>query len=147
MIAPSNAAGTYSELLSVSCTSAGTCGGVGDYLDGTGFSQAMAASSLAPPPPLPPPPPSPPPPPPPPPGYWEVAADGSVFSFGSAQAFGAMGGMHLAKPIVGMAFDSATGGYYLVASDGGIFAINAPYLGSMGGTPLNKPIVGITSVG
>jgi len=34
-----------------------------------------------------------------------------------------------------------------VASDGGIFAFNAPFLGSIGGTPHNKPIVGIASVG
>ena len=31
-----------------------------------------------------------------------------------------------------------------MASDGGIFAFNAPFYGSMGGKPLNQPIVGIT---
>jgi hypothetical protein len=30
-----------------------------------------------------------------------------------------------------------------MASDGGIFAYNAPFHGSMGGKPLNAPIVGI----
>jgi hypothetical protein len=31
-------------------------------------------------------------------------------------------------------------GYWLVASDGGIFAFQAPFYGSMGRTPLNKPV-------
>jgi hypothetical protein len=42
--------------------------------------------------------------------------------------------------VVGMAADGATGGYWEVASDGGIFAFNAPFLGSMGGKALNAPI-------
>jgi hypothetical protein len=37
------------------------------------------------------------------------------------------------------------GGYYEVASDGGIFAFGpgTPFLGSVGGKPLNKPVVGM----
>jgi hypothetical protein len=36
------------------------------------------------------------------------------------------------------------GGYYEVASDGGLFAFgNAPFQGSMGGQPLNQPVVGM----
>ena len=42
-----------------------------------------------------------------------------------------------------MAADPATGGYWEVASDGGIFSFNAPFQGSMGGTHLNQPIVGM----
>jgi hypothetical protein len=35
-------------------------------------------------------------------------------------------------------------GYWLVASDGGIFAFGgAPFKGSMGATKLNKPVVGM----
>jgi hypothetical protein len=34
-------------------------------------------------------------------------------------------------------------GYWLVASDGGIFAYDEPFFGSMGGRPLNKPVVGM----
>ena len=55
-----------------------------------------------------------------------------------------MGGTHLNAPIVGIAADPLTGGYWEVASDGGVFAFNAPFSGSMGGTHLNAPIVGIT---
>jgi hypothetical protein len=40
-----------------------------------------------------------------------------------------------------------TGGYWLVASDGGVFAFNAPFRGSMGSTPLNKPITGMVPYG
>jgi hypothetical protein len=50
---------------------------------------------------------------------------------------------------VGMAAPVA-GGYYLVASDGGIFSYPAvggpPFQGSTGSMKLNKPIVGMTTV-
>ena len=36
-------------------------------------------------------------------------------------------------------------GYYEVASDGGIFAFDAPFQGSMGGKPLNAPIVSMAA--
>jgi CSLREA domain-containing protein len=42
------------------------------------------------------------------------------------------------------AFQLSTQGYWMVASDGGIFNFaNAGFFGSMGGTPLNAPIVGM----
>ncbi len=53
-------------------------------------------------------------------GYWLVASDGGIFSFGDAAFFGSTGGIHLNQPVVGMA-TSAGSGYRLVASDGGIF--------------------------
>ncbi len=46
-----------------------------------------------------------PPPPTPTAGYWEVASDGGIFSFGSATFEGSMGGTVLNKPVVGMAGD------------------------------------------
>ena len=77
-------------------------------------------------------------------GYWEVASDGGIFPFGTANFMGSMGGKPLDKPIVGMAATPNGGGYWEVASDGGIFAFgNAQFYGSMGGKPLNWPIVGI----
>jgi glucose/arabinose dehydrogenase len=78
-------------------------------------------------------------------GYWLVAADGGIFTFGDAAFAGSMGGQPLNAPIVGMAAHPG-GGYWLVASDGGIFAFGgAPFLGSMGGTPLNQPVVGMAA--
>ena len=56
-----------------------------------------------------------------------------------------MGGQHLNQPIVGMAVDPATGGYWEVASDGALFSFDADFYGSMGGLPLNQPIVGMVS--
>jgi hypothetical protein len=48
-------------------------------------------------------------------------------------------------PVVGITVDSATGGYRLAGSDGGIYAYGAPFHGSAGGTHLNQPIVGISA--
>jgi hypothetical protein len=56
---------------------------------------------------------------------------------------GSTGAIKLNKPIVGIAADPATGGYWMVASDGGIFSFNAPFLGSTGAVVLNKPITGL----
>ncbi len=79
-------------------------------------------------------------------GYWFVASDGGIFSFGSAVFHGSMGGKRLSKPIVGIASTPTGLGYWLVASDGGIFSFgDAKFYGSMGGKPLNAPIVGMAS--
>ena len=59
-----------------------------------------------------------------------MASDGGIFAYGDAGFFGSAGGIQLNKPVVGMATDVATGGYWLVASDGGIFAYNAPFDGA-----------------
>lgn len=54
-------------------------------------------------------------------GYWQVARDGGVFSFGNAQFCGSMGGKPLNRPIVGAVASPTGNGYMLVASDGGTF--------------------------
>ena len=52
--------------------------------------------------------------------------------------------MRLNQPIVGMAPTPTGKGYWLVASDGGIFAFgDAAFHGSTGSIALNKPIVGM----
>jgi hypothetical protein len=77
-------------------------------------------------------------------GYWLVASDGGLFSYGDAHFFGSMGGKTLDAPIVGMAPTPDDGGYWEVASDGGLFAFgDARFYGSMGGKPLDAPIVGM----
>ena len=78
------------------------------------------------------------------PGYWLGAADGGVFTFGSATFHGSAVGLHPVAPVVGMAA-SPTGGYWLVASDGGVFSFGAPFFGSLAGQPLSAPIVGMAA--
>jgi len=108
--------------------------------------------------------PPPPPPPPPPPstnpsstshGYWLVGSDGGIFSFGSAQFYGSMGGISLQRPVVGIVPTRDRGGYWLDASDGGVFSFgDTQFYGSIPGlglnpagsgkpNSLNAPIVGM----
>jgi hypothetical protein len=78
-------------------------------------------------------------------GYWLVAADGGVFTFGNSTFHGSMGGRHLNAPIVGLSGTQLGDGYWLAASDGGIFAFgDAAFHGSMGGTPLTAPVVALS---
>jgi hypothetical protein len=79
-------------------------------------------------------------------GYWIVARDGGIFSFGNAAFHGSTGAIHLNQPIVGMAATSDGAGYWLVASDGGIFSFgDALFHGSTGAIHLNQPIVGMAA--
>ena len=79
-------------------------------------------------------------------GYYILASDGGVFSFGDAVFHNSMGGQKLNAPIVNMAVTSDGGGYWEVASDGGVFAFgNAQFKGSMGGQKLNQPMAGIVA--
>ena len=105
-------------------------------------------------------------------GYWLAAADGGVFAYGAdggdgwngtgAHFLGSTGCMRLNQPIVGIAPSADTtdvgtntachvgplqsGGYWMVARDGGIFAFGtAPFLGSTGCLVLNRPVVGMAA--
>jgi hypothetical protein len=64
--------------------------------------------------------------------------------FGPPLATGAGTYFSLEEPLTTNSF-GVQSGYWQVASDGGIFAYDAPYFGSMGGLPLNKPIVAIAA--
>ena len=80
-------------------------------------------------------------------GYWLVASDGGIFSFGAAQFYGSMGGRPLDAPIVGMAASAGGNGYWLVASDGGIFSFGAAqFYGSASGLRLTGRMIGINPV-
>jgi hypothetical protein len=80
-------------------------------------------------------------------GYWLVASDGGVFTYGTAQFYGSMGGKHLNSPITGIVATGDGHGYWLVAKDGGVFSFgDATFDGSMGAQALTAPVVGMTSV-
>jgi len=78
-------------------------------------------------------------------GYWLVAADGGIFAFGDAGFYGSIPGIGIAPagsgavprlnaPIVGMVPSVDGGGYFMVASDGGVFAFgDARFAGSCPG--------------
>ncbi len=73
-------------------------------------------------------------------GYWEVASDGGIFSFGDAEFAGSMGNQHLNAAIVGMAATPDGNGFWEVASDGGIFTFgDAEYAGSIPSLPQPGP--------
>jgi hypothetical protein len=78
-------------------------------------------------------------------GYWLVASDGGIFAFGDAGFHGSIPGAglnpagsglphSLNAPIVGMVPSADGGGYFMVASDGGVFAFgDARFEGSCPG--------------
>jgi hypothetical protein len=78
-------------------------------------------------------------------GYWLVASDGGIFSFGNAGYYGSIPGLGIAPagstnpkrlnaPIVGMVPSADGAGYFMVASDGGVFAFgDAKFEGSCPG--------------
>lgn len=67
-------------------------------------------------------------------GYWEVGADGGVFTFGGAPELGTMAGKILDRPIVGMTGTKTGRGYFLWGADGGVYAFgDAIYAGSVPG--------------
>jgi SpoIID/LytB domain protein len=79
-------------------------------------------------------------------GYWLLGDDGGIFTFGAAGFYGSTGGMHLNRPVRGMAPTPSQLGYWLVASDGGIFSFgDARFFGSMGAVVLNQPVVGMAA--
>jgi hypothetical protein len=79
-------------------------------------------------------------------GYWTVASDGGIFSFGQMGFYGSMGGKPLTQPVVGMAPTPSSKGYWMVASDGGIFAFgDAGFHGSAGNIRLTQPVVGMAA--
>ncbi len=68
-------------------------------------------------------------------GYWQVASDGGVFSYGTARFFGSLPGLGVkVDNIIGMARTPTDRGYWLVGRDGGVFAFgDAAFRGSLPG--------------
>jgi len=77
-------------------------------------------------------------------GYYMVAADGGVFTFGDAHFRGSLAATPVASPILCDCRELQHGGYWLLARDGGVFTFgNAGFYGSLGGAHLASPIVGM----
>src|SRR5438309_1305089 len=57
-------------------------------------------------------------------GYWLVTADGRIFNFGDANAYGspAASAQSLARPAVAMAATPNGRGYWVATADGRVFA-------------------------
>jgi hypothetical protein len=71
---------------------------------------------------------------------------GQPVGFGDAGSFGPSNGIQLNQPDVGMATTPDGQGYWVVASDGGIFSFgDAHFFGSTGAIHLNKPVVGMAA--
>jgi hypothetical protein len=78
-------------------------------------------------------------------GYWLDASDGGIFAYGDTQFYGSIPGLglhpagsrlpnSLNAPIVAMVPSIDDGGYFMVASDGGVFAFgDAHFAGSCPG--------------
>jgi len=66
-----------------------------------------------------------------------------VFTFGDAGFFGSTGTGYMNKPVVGMAGTPDGKGYWLVASDGGVFTlVTPPFYAAAGALTPVKPVVG-----
>ena len=78
--------------------------------------------------------------------YWLADAQGAVWDFGNAGAFGSAAGLPLNHPIIAMTGTKDQQGYWLTASDGGIFSYgDATFYGSTGSIHLEQPIVGMAA--
>jgi len=79
-------------------------------------------------------------------GYWLVASDGGIFSFG-APFYGSMGSQPLNKPVTGMVGTATGQGYLMVAADGGIFTFgDVAFRGSLGASPPPGAVVAAASL-
>ncbi len=78
-------------------------------------------------------------------GAWVAEANGTVVPLGDAVSHGSEAGSATAGPVVGIAADLATGGYWLVAASGAVSGFDAPFLGSTATIALNQPIVGMAA--
>ena len=80
-------------------------------------------------------------------GYYTYESNGALTGFGNDSYLTYLGDLSfvaLNQPIVGMAQTADGGGYWMVGSDGGIFAYgDAAFYGSAGNLVLNQPIVGM----
>ncbi|WP_127550006.1 PKD domain-containing protein [Actinoplanes sp. OR16] len=79
-------------------------------------------------------------------GYWQVASDGGVFSYGDARFYGSLPGIGVrVTNVIGMARTPSGAGYWLVGRDGGVFAFgDAGFHGSL--PSINVPVNNIVGM-
>ena len=82
-------------------------------------------------------------------GYYLYGQQGEITGFGNDNYLAYLNGAqyyNLNAPIVGMAPTPDGGGYWMVGSDGGVFASgDAGFYGSTGNLQLNQPVVGMAA--
>ena len=82
-------------------------------------------------------------------GYYVYQSSGLITGYGNDNFltyFGDLSAQRLNAPIVGMAQTSDAAGYWMAASDGGIFDYgDAGFYGSAGNIHLNEPVVGMAA--
>ena len=78
-------------------------------------------------------------------GYRLVASDGGLFAFGGAPFRGSTGGRRITSPVVAMADQPGSTGYWEVTAAGKVYAFGAPGFGDLAGDALSKPIVAMAS--
>ncbi|MDA8367903.1 MAG: hypothetical protein M0Z62_13250 [Actinomycetota bacterium] len=82
-------------------------------------------------------------------GYYLYGSGGELQGFGNTGYLSYLGTLTLTslnRPIVTMATTPDDGGYWMAASDGGVFAFgDAAFFGSAGNLVLDKPVVGMAA--
>jgi hypothetical protein len=76
-------------------------------------------------------------------GYWMVASDGGIFSFGDADFYGSEGGRVIDSPVVGLAATGDGGGYWETTRDGSVYAFGD----ATGGDPNQIDLGGLLTTG
>ncbi|NNN12667.1 MAG: hypothetical protein HKL81_02815, partial [Acidimicrobiaceae bacterium] len=56
-------------------------------------------------------------------GYWLVASDGGIFSFGDATFYGSEGSAPLNSPVIGILSPKSGGGYWMYSGEGDVFPL------------------------
>ena len=72
-------------------------------------------------------------------GYWFVASDGGIFTYGDAPFLGSTGSIHLNEPIVAMTPTPDGNGYWLVGQDAGVFTYGDAAFSGSAQSPLHPP--------
>jgi lipoprotein-anchoring transpeptidase ErfK/SrfK len=74
-------------------------------------------------------------------GYWLVAADGGIFTFGDARFYGSAGGFYLGAPVVGITTTRRGHGYWLATANGHVLHFGDAR--AVPGVASPSPIVGL----